>query len=142
MFYGHVAFFPWPRGIFLVLRPMAINGTKRSHVRVARTSRLQFREGAMLLLTCCILCIIGGLSLAPSRLLFHALPGFSVDGERPRTATILVETRSGECGRFTFDNDSGQIHPDAEICNPGSAPDMRPTGATGIAAISESSQRK
>jgi hypothetical protein len=109
---------------------------------VARTSQLQFREGAMLLLTCCILCIIGGLSLAPSRLLFHAFPRFSVDGERPQTAAILVETRSGGCRHFTFDNDSGQIHSDAGICNPGSAPDMRPTGETGIDAISESSQRR
>ena len=99
---------------------MNTNQAKRTHRQIARQSQVRFREWAILLLSFCMIGIIGAIAAAnfSSRLLSNVISQSAIGGGNSRTAAILMETESGHCRQFTFDNDSGQILPSGELCEP------------------------
>lgn len=85
---------------------------------MAHAFRIQFREWATLLLSFCVIGVIGALAftnLSPT-LLSHVLSENRRGEARPRTAAILVEIDPGHCRRFVFDNESGRIVPSKAPC--------------------------
>jgi len=87
---------------------------------------MPFREWAALLLSLCVIGVIGALGFAhfSSGLFSHVFSeGSTREGVNPRTAAILMQTDPGHCQQFTFDNDTGLIHPAAaESCDAHGAP--------------------
>lgn len=95
---------------------MVVNRSHEGHHQVAHA--FQFREWATLLLSFCVIGIIGALAythLSPA-FLSHVLSENRRGEARPRTAAILVEIDPARCRQFVFDNDSGRILPSSAPC--------------------------
>ena len=81
------------------------------HGRSARLSQMQFREWATLLLSFCVIGIIGLLAFThvPPTQFSRLVSQVPMGETRLRTAAIVVQTDPDHCRQFTFDNDTGQI---------------------------------
>jgi len=100
-----------------------------------RPYKMQFREWAALLLSFCVIGIIGLLALThvSATLFSHLVSRTSMGETRPQTAAIVLQTDPDHCRQFTFDNDSGQIRGgeggpcDSEF-DPTTSPISKPVG--------------
>ena len=98
--------------------------------RSARPSWMHLRDWATLLVSLCVIGMIGILGVTHyATTLFSHVVSESPPEANPRTAAIVVESDPEHCRQLTFDNDTGQFSKVSRPCDQQNAPDaVEPVG--------------